>query len=101
MALQDLNGLLLGASDLSLPPAAGATAVAVLDEQVAAANLTLALPTGLGASCGGVVRRHVVLQLLGISIRRRFPARLLSGGVEVVGKVLGVRMTNFPASGKS
>jgi hypothetical protein len=101
MTLQDLNGFLLGASNLCLPPAAGATAVAMLDEQVATANLALTLATGLGASCWGVVRRHVELKCLGIGVRRRFPPRLLGSGVEVVGEVLGVRMTNFPTGGET
>lgn len=42
MGLQYLNCLLLRAGNFCLLPAAGATAVAVLDEQVAAANLALA-----------------------------------------------------------
>lgn len=48
-----------------------------------------------------MVLRHVDFQLLGICPSRRFPARFLCGGVEVIGKVLGVRMANFPSCWKS
>lgn len=101
MTLQDLNCFLLGTSNIGLPPAAGATAVAVLDEQVAAADFAFALARGLGAGSGGVVLRHVDFKLLGIGIGRRFPAGFFCVGVEVVGKVLGVRMTNFPSVGET
>jgi hypothetical protein len=43
VSLEDLNCLLFCASNFCLLPAAGTTTVAVLDEQVAAANLALAL----------------------------------------------------------
>ena len=97
MALQNLNCLLLCPGNLGFPPAAGATALVVLDEQVAAVDHVFSLPTNLVVSCWRVVFRHVFLERLGIGVRRRFPARFLGRGVKVVGQVLGVRVTNFPA----
>lgn len=101
MGLQDLNGLFLAAGDLGLAPAARATAVAVLDQQVAATDLALTLARGLWASCGSMVLRHVQFQFLSVGVGRRFPARFFGGGVEVVGEVLGVGVANLPASRKS
>jgi hypothetical protein len=101
VALQDLNCLFLGAGDISLPPAAGTAAVAVLDEQVAAADFAFAFARGIGTGSRGVVLRHVDLKFLGIGAGRRFPARFFCVGVEVVRKVLGVRMTNFPCIGET
>lgn len=101
ITLQNLNSLFLGAGDRILPPTAGATALTVLDEQVATADLALALVSTLGATRSSVMLRHIDFESLGISIRRRFPAGFLGGRVKVVGKVLRVRMTNFPAAGKA
>lgn len=97
VTLKNLNSLLLRAGDLSLAPAAGSSAVAVLNEQVAAADLALALSGDLGASSRGVMLSHVKRQFFGISLGRRLPARLFCGRVEVVGEVLRVRMADFPA----
>lgn len=101
MALQNLNRLLLCAGDLGFPPAAGATALVVLDEQVAAVDHVFTLPTNIIVGCWRVVFCHVFLKGLGIGVRRRFPARFLGRRVKVVGQVLGVRVTNFPACWKT
>ena len=42
------------------------------------------------------MRCHVCLQSLGIGALGWFPSRLLSGGVEVVGKVFGIGMAHLP-----
>lgn len=71
----------------------------MLDEQVSGADLALRNGNGLrsGADAGAVVGGHVVLQLLGVGSCGRFPARDLLGGIEVVGEVLGVGVSHFPA----
>ncbi len=43
-----------------------------------------------------MVDGHVVLELLGVRLRGRLPARHLLGGVEVVGQVLGLAVAHFP-----
>lgn len=48
-----------------------------------------------------MVFRHVVLQLFGIGTWGRFPSRLLLGMVEVIRKVLGVTVADFPARRKA
>jgi hypothetical protein len=73
----------------------------MLHEQVAAADLALSLSTDVILGCCRVVSCHVFLECLGIGVRRRFPARFLGRGVEIVGQVLGVRVTNLPARWKS
>ena len=96
VALQDFNCLFLGAGDISFSPAAGTTAVAVLDEQVAAADFAFAFTRGIRTGSGGVVLCHVDFEFLGIGIGRGLPAGFFCVGVEVIRKVLGVRVTNFP-----
>jgi hypothetical protein len=101
MTLKNLNRLLLCTSNIGLPPAAGTATIAMLDEQVTAADLALALPGGIRASSRGVVLRHVYFQLIGISFRRWLPARLFRRRVEIVWEILRVGMANFPAGGKT
>lgn len=101
VAFKNFNCLLLCASNVGLSPAARAAAIAMLHKQVAAANLAVAFARGIRASGGGVVLRHVDFKLLGIRFRRGLPARLLRRWVEVIWKVLRVRMANFPTGGKT
>lgn len=101
MTLEDLNSLLLCASDVSLPPAAGTATITMLDEQVAAADLALTLARGVRSSSRGVVLRHVDFQFIGIGFRRWLPARLFCGRVEIVWEILRVGMANFPTGGKT
>lgn len=69
---------------------------------MAATNLAIALAGALNTtSWGAVVESHVHLELFGIGIRGWFPAGFLSCGVEVVRKVLGVRVTNLPSCWKT
>lgn len=85
-----------------LSPAAGASAVAVLDQQVGGANLALRdTRDGAGALAGAVVVGHVVLQLLAVGAGRGLPSRHLVGGVEVVGQTLGVGVAHFPVGGET
>jgi hypothetical protein len=73
MAFEDLNCLLLGAGNLRLTPAAGATAVAVLHKQMAATDLAFSLSTNLVVGRSRVMCRHVFFECLGIGIRGGFP----------------------------
>jgi hypothetical protein len=73
----------------------------MLDEQVTAADLALALARGVRASSRGVVLRHVYFQLIGIGFRRWLPARLFCRRVEIVWEILRVGMANFPTGGKT
>lgn len=101
MTLEDLNSLLLCASNVSLPPATGTATITMLDEQVAATDLSLALTRGVRASSWGVVLRHVDFQFIGIGFRRWLPTRLFCGRVEIVWEILRVGMANFPTGGKT
>lgn len=74
VGLDDLAGIVLGASDLALAPRGGAARVAVLDEQVGGADLVGGLSDGgAGRGCA-VVGGHVLLELLRVGARRRLPA---------------------------
>jgi hypothetical protein len=84
MTFEDLNCFLLGAGNLGLTPAARATAVTVLHEQVATADLSLSLSTNIVVGRSRVMSRHVLFKGFGIRIRRWFPTRLLGRGVEIV-----------------
>jgi hypothetical protein len=102
VALENLNSLLLCASDIGLLPATGTAAIAMLNEQMAAADLTLALASGVRASSSrGVVLRHVDFEFFGIGFRRWLPARLFCRRVEVVWEILRVGMANFPTGRKT
>jgi hypothetical protein len=58
-----------------LSPAAGSSAVAVLDQKVGSANLALRdTGDGTGTRAGAVVCGHVVLKLLGIGAGGRLPS---------------------------
>lgn len=93
----DLHGLILGARDLGLAPAAGSATLAVLDEEVGGADLALGdAGGGSRAGTGTVVGGHVVLQFVGVGAGGRFPAGDLFEGVEVVGEVLGVGVADLP-----
>lgn len=48
-----------------------------------------------------MVGAHIMLQSLAVGAGRRFPSALLGGRVEIVGKVLGVGVSNLPAAGKT
>lgn len=102
VGLDDLHGLFFGAGDVGLAPRAGAAGVAVLDEQMGGADLVLwdaGDSTVAGASA--VVGGHVVLEFLAVGSGGRFPTRDLFLGVEVVGQVLGVGVTNLPVGGET
>lgn len=74
----------------------------MLHKKVAAADLAFALSGALNTtSRGAMVEGHVHLKLLGIGVRWRFPAGFLGHRVEIVRKVLGVRMANLPSCGKT
>jgi hypothetical protein len=118
--LDDLESLFLGASNLGLlwsklvsccrieyraaylSPAAGSSAVAMLDEKMGSANLALG-DTGncTGTRTSAMVRGHVVLEFLGVGAGGGFPSRQLLGRVEVVGEVLGVGVSDLPARRKT
>lgn len=95
VVLLDLDpGLVLGADDAVLFPARRAATISVLDEEVGGTDLARA---GAVSGHGGrVVRRHVHLELVRVRTSGRLPARRGVRGVEVVGKVLALRQTNFP-----
>ena len=102
MALEDLNGFLLGPSDLRLAPATGASAVPVLHEQMAAADLPLIVAYTIRPICrAAVVVGHVDLQGFGVRAGGWLPARLLDRRVEVVRKVLGVGVADLPSGWKT
>lgn len=85
-----------------LSPAAGAAAVAVLDEQMRRADLALGdTRDGLVPGAGAVVSGHVVLELLAVGSCGRLPSRDLLGHVEVVGELLGLGVSNFPVGRES
>ena len=94
---QDIQGLLLGPSDLGLLPTARPAAVAVLDEQMGRSDLAV-----LGGARDGrvgrraVVRGHVGFDLVGVGAGRGFPAGFLGRGVEVVREVFGVGVPDLP-----
>lgn len=101
MATQDLNRLLLRPGDLSLSPAAGASAFSMLHQEMTATDLSLAL-TEFRPSCrSAVVVGHVDLELFGVGVRRGLPAGFFGGGTEVVGEVLGVGVANLPSCWKT
>lgn len=56
---------------------------------------------GTRAGTGAVVGSHIMLKLLGIGAGGRFPSRELLGGVEVVGEVLGVGVSDLPSRRKT
>lgn len=74
----------------------------MLDEQVGGADLALGdARDGAVAGARAVVGSHVVLELLAVGAGGRLPAGDLVDRVEVVGKVLGVRVANLPVRGKT
>lgn len=98
MALKDLDGLLLGPSDVGLPPAAGSSAILMLNQQVTAPDFPIALVRSVGTACGAtVVFRHVDLEGLGVGSGRRLPAGLFRRRIEVIREVLGVGVSDLPA----
>lgn len=102
MTSKDLDRFLLRSGDLCLPPAAWPPTVSMLNQKVTATDLALALgcairPPGRGA----VVVCHVDLEQLGVCAAGRLPPGLLSRGIEVVRKVLGVGMANLPTRRKT
>lgn len=103
VGLDDVQGVLLAAGDLCLSPAGRTTTAFVLDEQMGSADLALGGGDGLGsgAKAGAVVGSHVVLQLVRVGPCRRLPAGDLFGGIEIVGEVLGVGVSYFPAVGET
>jgi len=101
MSKQYSQGLLLGAHYPRLAPARGATALAVLDEQMGAADLVLLVVVETAADAGGVVVGHVHLELVGVGALWWLPSRFLGVGVEVVRQVLGVGDTDLPRFGQS
>ena len=102
VGLDDFHGLVLGPCDLGLAPAAGATAVAMLDEQVGGADLALGdARDGAGSCACAMVGGHVVLELVRVGAGGGFPAGDFVDRVEVVGKVFGVGMANFPVGGET
>jgi hypothetical protein len=73
----------------------------MLNKQMACANLAISTLSIQGATVRfdlrkAVVLSHIALELLSIGSLRRLPSRLLQRFVEVVWKVLGLRVTNFP-----
>lgn len=54
-----------------------------------------------GTGANAVVGGHVDLELLRVGARGGLPAGVLLVGVEVVGEVLGVGVSNLPAGGKA
>ena len=48
-----------------------------------------------------MVRGHVCFYLLRVGAGGGFPARFLGGGVEIVGKVFGIRVADFPLVGEA
>lgn len=95
-------GLVLGPRDLRFPPTGRAAAVGVLDEQMGGADLAAAAETRVrGQHARAVVLPHVRLELLRVGARRRLPARVLGGRVEVVRQILGVGVADLPALGQA
>ena len=84
ISLQYLDRLLLGTCDVGLAPTIRSSAVAMFDKKVATANLALSLAHDIWTRCWSVMFCHVDLQLLSISVCRRFPARFFGSGVEVI-----------------
>lgn len=85
-----------------LSPAARPSTAAVLDQQVSGTDLALAnIRNSSRSATSAVVDGHVVFKLVGIGSGGRFPSRDLFVRVEVVGKVLGVGVSNFPARGET
>jgi len=102
MAEDDGHSIVLGASDLGFTPTRGTTRVSVLDEQMRCPDLALLLALAVRSQAGrAVVGAHVMLEGLAVGARWRLPSALLGRGVEVVGKVLGVGVSNLPAAGKT
>ena len=102
MAEDDGHGIVFGASDLGLAPTRGTARVSVLDKQMRRADLALLLALTVGSQAGrAVVGAHVMLEGLAIGAGWRLPSALLGRGVEIVGKVLGVGVSNFPAARKT
>jgi len=102
VAEDDGHGIILGASDLGLAPTRGTTRVSVLDKQMRCADLALLLALAVGSQAGrAVVGAHVMLEGLAIGAGWRLPSALLGRGVEIVGKVLGVGVSNLPAARKT
>lgn len=102
MTEDDGHSLVLGASNLGLTPTRGTARVFVLDEQMRGADLALLLALAVGSQASrAVVGAHVMLQRLAVSAGRRLPSALLGRRVEIVGKVLGVGVSNLPAAGKT
>ena len=102
MAPQNLDSFLLGSSNLRLAPTARSSAVSVLHEKMAAADLPLALADTVRPTCGAaVVVCHVDFKGFGVRARGRFPARLFNRRVEVVREVLGVGVADLPSGWKT
>lgn len=74
----------------------------MLDEKMAAADLAVTLSCGFGTTCRcAVMQCHIQFEFLRVRVRGRFPARFLIRGIEIVRKVLGVRMANLPPCWKT
>jgi hypothetical protein len=102
MASKDLDRFLLRSGNLRLPPAAWPPTVSMLNQEVTATDPALALACAIRPPGGGaVVVCHVDLQQLGVRAGGGFPPGLLGRRIEVVRKVLGVRMANLPSCRKT
>ena len=102
VAPQNIQGLVLGPPNLGLLPTARPPAIAMLDEQMGRSDLPILGGAGGGRVGGGaVVDGHVGLYLFRVGAGRGLPAGFLGGGVEVVGQVLGVGVSDFPLGGET
>lgn len=102
IALQDLQRLRLGPSNLGLLPTTRPPAIPMLHQQMCRSDFPVFGRARSGRVGGGtVVKGHVGFYLVRVRARGGFPAGFFGGGVEVVGEVFGVGVADFPLGGET
>lgn len=102
IALNDSDSFILRPGDLRFSPATGSSAILVLHQKMGGMYLAFlrALVELARSRCAAVMLSHVCFQLLRVGFGRRLPSRLFAGRIEVVWKVFGIGMSNFPIGRK-
>jgi hypothetical protein len=68
----------------------------MLDKKMSGTNLAFAGGSIDASRGGGMMLSHVKLQFFRVGIFGWFPSGLMSFGIEIVGKILGIGVTNLP-----
>ena len=102
MPLNDPDRLVFRPGYHRFSPAARSSAVLMLDQEMSSSDLAF-LCTYVEFSRRGsaVMLRHVCFEFLRVGFGRRLPSRLLRRRVEVIRKVFGIGVSDFPMGRKT